>query len=166
MEDKEMERLIIKYLSFIKKICYKFTKDYDKAELLKSEVLEKIWRYREKFTGKDEEFNFWSYRIIYNSFINNYRKKRIIPFTELDTAFDNMITSDHYNYTNIDYVNNIYSLLDHKYLNSEFVNTFKVVVESGLNSDELSKILKTPRGTIRRRVFEIRKFIKQNLHRL
>lgn len=171
MRDKEIERLIIKYLSFIKTTCKKYAREENKAELLKSEVLEKIWRYRNKFIGKDEEFKFWTFRIIYNTHINNYKRSQILKFDEAEEREDNdyfthyFFTTNHYNYENIDYINNIYSLLENN-LNPDFISTFKLSIESGLNSDELSRILKTPRGTIRRRVFEIRKFIKQNLHRL
>jgi RNA polymerase sigma factor (sigma-70 family) len=67
-------------IKFAKVMCYRFTYDSVEVELLKSEAMERAWRYKHKFEGGPSEFKAWLYIILRNTFIDMCRRKKNLGF--------------------------------------------------------------------------------------
>lgn len=84
----DIEVLIKRNFSEIKKYCGRFQYDRDERELLFSIVLEKIWKRRYTFIGStDHEFRKWVQVVAKNAFIDNFRsnpnKNNTLDITEV-----------------------------------------------------------------------------------
>ena len=74
--------------------AYRMTRNSQDAEDLVQETYLKAYRYYDKFT-EGTNLKAWLFRILKNTFINNYRKRQSQPlqsaFDDIEDAFENQI---------------------------------------------------------------------------
>jgi RNA polymerase sigma factor (sigma-70 family) len=156
-----IEPLISSNMKFIRRLCDRyFSGKPEDAEMLNSEVLEKIWRHREKFNGTDLDFKKWCYIIVKRTFIDSYHKKSNKMECDIDSIsvlrYDSGdILKDIENRESIACIEftirNIFGL--------EFMAVYKLVLVDGFQYDEAAVRLKIPIGTVKNRTYTIRRYI-------
>ena len=77
--------------------AYRMTRNSEDAEDLVQETYLKAYRYYDKFE-EGTNFKAWLFKIMKNTFINNYRKKQQAPtlsdFAEIEESFENQVSED------------------------------------------------------------------------
>ena len=77
--------------------AYRMTRNAEDAQDLVQETYLKAYRYYDKFE-EGTNFKAWLFKIMKNTFINNYRKKQQSPtlsdFAEIEESFENQVSED------------------------------------------------------------------------
>jgi RNA polymerase sigma factor (sigma-70 family) len=149
---------------------YRLTLDRDDAKDLVQDTYLKAYRFIESFQ-KGTNAKAWLFRILKNSFINDYRKKSKEPskvdYQEVETYYnsedvDRQITPDLRVETLKDMIGDEIS----NALNSLEVDFRTVIILcdlEGFKYDEMAKILDIPIGTVRSRLHRARNLLKEKL---
>ena len=150
--------------------AYRLTLDADDAKDLVQDTYLKAYRFIESFQ-KGTNAKAWLFRILKNSFINDYRKKSKEPakvdYQEVETYYnsedvDRQITPD----LRVESLNNMIGDEISNALNSLDVD-FKTVIIlcdlEGFKYEEMAKILDIPIGTVRSRLHRARALLKEKL---
>ena len=151
--------------------AYRLTLDQDDARDLVQETYLKAYRFIESFQ-KGTNAKAWLFRILKNSFINDYRKKSKEPskvdYQEVETYYnsedvDRQITPD----LRVESLSNMIGDEISNALNSRDVD-FKTVIIlcdlEGFKYEEMAKILDIPIGTVRSRIHRARGLLKEKLN--
>ncbi len=150
--------------------AYRLTFDEDEAKDLVQETFLKSYRFIESFQ-EGTNAKAWLFRILKNSFINEFRKKSKEPskvdYQEVESYYnsdevDEPITTDLRVETLRDMMGDEVS----NALNSLDVDFRTVIILCDLNGfkyDEMSKILDIPIGTVRSRLHRARNLLRENL---
>lgn len=149
---------------------FRLTLDSDDAKDLVQDTYLKAYRFIESFQ-KGTNAKAWLFRILKNSFINDYRKKSKEPnkvdYQEVETYYnseevDRQITPD----LRVESLNNMIGDEISNALNSLEVD-FKTVIIlcdlEGFKYEEMAKILDIPIGTVRSRLHRARNLLKEKL---
>src|SRR6187551_68675 len=149
---------------------YRLTLDRDDAKDLVQDTYLKAYRFIESFQ-KGTNAKAWLFRILKNSFINDYRKKTKEPskvdYQEVETYYnseevDRQITPD----LRVESLKDMIGDEISNALNSLDVD-FKTVIIlcdlEGFKYDEMAKILDIPIGTVRSRLHRARNLLKEKL---
>jgi RNA polymerase sigma factor (sigma-70 family) len=150
--------------------AYRLTLDQDDAKDLVQDTYMKAFRFIESFqTGTNAKA--WLFRILKNSFINDYRKKSKEPgkvdYQEVETYYNSedvnrQITPD----LRVESLKDMIGDEISNALNSLDVD-FKTVIIlcdlEGFKYEEMAKILDIPIGTVRSRLHRARQLLKEKL---
>ena len=151
--------------------AYRLTFDEDESKDLVQETFLKSYRFIESFQ-EGTNAKAWLFRILKNSFINEFRKKSKEPskvdYQEVETYYnseevDKTITTDLRVETLRDMMGDEVS----NALNSLDVDFRTVIILCDLNGfkyDEMSKILDIPIGTVRSRLHRARNLLREKLN--
>ncbi len=151
--------------------AYRLTFDEDEAKDLVQETFLKSYRFIESFQ-EGTNAKAWLFRILKNSFINEFRKKSKEPpkvdYQEVEAYYnseevDETITTDLRVETLRDMMGDEVS----NALNSLDVDFRTVIILCDLNGfkyDEMSKILDIPIGTVRSRLHRARNLLREKLN--
>ncbi|KEO75073.1 sigma-70 family RNA polymerase sigma factor [Anditalea andensis] len=149
---------------------YRLTFDEDDAKDLVQDTYLKAYRFINSFE-KGTNAKAWLFRILKNSFINEYRKKSKQPakvdYQEVETYYnsdsvDYNITSD----LRVDTVKDMIGDEISNALNSLAVDFRTVIILcdlEGFTYEEMAKILDIPIGTVRSRLHRARNLLKDKL---
>ena len=150
--------------------AFRLTYDEDNAKDLVQDTYLKAYRFAESFQ-EGTNAKAWLYRILKNSFINDFRKKSKEP-----AKVDYQEVENFYNSENVDEEKTIDLRIDavrdmigdevSLALSSLAVDFRTVIILcdlEGFTYDELSKILDIPIGTVRSRLHRARNLLKENL---
>ncbi len=150
--------------------AYRLTLDSDDAKDLLQDTYLKAFRFIDSFQ-KGTNAKAWLFRILKNSFINDYRKKSKEPskvdYQEVETFYnsedvDRQITPDLRVEALQDMIGDEISIA----LNSLDVDFRTVIILcdlEGFKYEEMAKILDIPIGTVRSRLHRARNLLKEKL---
>ena len=149
---------------------FRLTLDRDDAKDLVQDTYLKAYRFIESFQ-KGTNAKAWLFRILKNSFINDYRKKRKEPskvdYQEVEAYYnsdevDRQITPD----LRVESLKDMIGDEISNALNSLDVDFRTVIILSDLEEfkyEEMAKILDIPIGTVRSRLHRARNLLKEKL---
>ena len=90
----DFEDLAMPFVDSLYNTAYRMTRNPQDAEDLVQETYLKAYRYYDKFQ-EGTNFKAWLFRILKNTFINNYRKKQKTPpqsdFADIEDAFETQV---------------------------------------------------------------------------
>lgn len=151
--------------------AYRLTVDEDEAKDLVQDTYLKAFRFITSFQ-KGTNAKAWLFRILKNSFINDYRKKSKEPakvdYQEVET-FYNSDEADADNITVDLRVESVQEMIGDEVataLNSLAVDFRTVIILcdiEGFTYEEMAKILDIPIGTVRSRLHRARNLLKEKL---
>lgn len=151
--------------------AYRLTFDEDDSKDLVQETYLKAFRFIESFQ-KGTNAKAWLFRILKNSFINDFRKKSKEPtkvdYQEVESYYnsddvDESITTD----LRVDALSAMMGDEVSNALNSLDVDFRTVIILcdlEGFKYDEMAKILDIPIGTVRSRLHRARNLLKEKLN--
>lgn len=151
--------------------AYRLTYDEDDAKDLVQDTFLKSYRFINSFQ-KGTNAKAWLFRILKNSFINDFRKKSKEPSKVDYQEVEGYYNSDKANKTittdlRIDTVKDMMGDEISNALNSLAVDFRTVIILcdlEGFTYEEMAKILDIPIGTVRSRLHRARNLLKEKLH--
>ncbi len=163
---------ILPHLDSLKRYALKMTNDADDSDDLIQDTLLKAFRFFHNFE-KGSNAKAWLFRIMQNSFINNYRKKNRQPFKvdydDVQNFYENIkpedVKTQHYQQDAFD------NVMDDKIIKALSVlpEDFRTIVFlsdiEGYSYKEVSDFVNCPIGTIRSRLHRTRKILYALLYK-
>ena len=152
--------------------AYKLTQDEDESKDLLQDTCMKAFRFINSFE-RGTNAKAWLFRILKNSFINDYRKKSknpgMVDYQEVETYYNSEGAEVEMQSTPDLRSETVKGMLGDEIttaLNSMDVDFRTVIILcdlEGFKYDEMSKILDIPIGTVRSRLHRARNILKQKL---
>ncbi|MDX1628426.1 MAG: sigma-70 family RNA polymerase sigma factor [Fulvivirga sp.] len=169
-KEKVFENEFLPHIDSMYNFAYRLTFDEDDAKDLVQDTYLKAYRFIQSFE-QGTNAKAWLFRILKNSFINDFRKKSKQPskvdYQEVESYYnsegvDEAITTD----LRIDAVQDMIGDEISNALNSLDVDFRTVIILcdlEGFKYDEMAKILDIPIGTVRSRLHRARNLLKEKL---
>ncbi len=169
-KDRFYEQEFVPHMDALYNFAFRLTTNEDDANDLLQETYLKAYRFIDSYQ-QGTNSKAWLFRILKNSFINEYRKKSKAPskvdYQEVE-GFYNSEDEEFQSTTDLrsdvvqdlmgDEIANALNALD-----IEFRTIIILCDLEGFKYDEMSKILDIPIGTVRSRLHRARNLLKQNL---
>ncbi len=172
--DKEKQEIFnhefLPHINSMYNFGYRLTLDRDDAKDLVQDTYFKAYRFIESFQ-RGTNAKAWLFRILKNSFINDYRKKikepNKVDYQEVESYYnsddvDRQITSD----LRVDALKDMIGDEISNALNTLDVDFRTVIILcdlEGFKYEEMAKILDIPIGTVRSRLHRARQLLKEKL---
>ncbi|MDH5608008.1 MAG: sigma-70 family RNA polymerase sigma factor [Cyclobacteriaceae bacterium] len=164
------EREFLPHLDAMYNFAYRLTLDEDDSKDLVQDTFMKAYRFINSFQ-KGTNSKAWLYRILKNSFINDFRKKSKTPAKVDYQEVENFYNSDDVDEQNtVDLrVETLKDMIGDEVsnaLNSLAVDFRTVIILcdlEGFTYEEMAKILDIPIGTVRSRLHRARNLLKEKL---
>ena len=168
----DFDSLTVPYVDSLYNTAYRLTGNSQDAEDLVQETFFKAYKYYDKFQ-EGTNLKAWLFKILKNTFINNYRKKKLEPrsveFGEIEDSFEKILQPDPAQ-PQFDPEQQLFSgVMDEgvkKALDS-LPHDYKMVVILADLEDfsykEIAEILDCPVGTVMSRLYRGRKLLERSL---
>lgn len=163
MSTAEFSNLLLDHKLFLKQLAVKLTRSSADADDLIQDTLFKALKNRDKYTV-GTNLKGWLYTIMRNTFINNYRKKKVqntfVDETENKYFINSLEASKEVNTD---------SLVDRDYLMEQINSIEQIYVETfmmhfnGYKYEEIAEMQGIPLGTVKSRIFLARKKLMSKL---
>jgi RNA polymerase sigma-70 factor (ECF subfamily) len=154
--------------------AYRMTRSAEDAEDLVQETYFKAYKYYDKFE-EGTNLKAWLFKILKNTFINNYRKKKLEPrsvdFAEIEDSFERIVRRDNSDQASDPEAEFFSGVLDddvRKALESLPYDYRMVVILADLEDfsyKQIADILDCPVGTVMSRLYRGRKLLEKALLR-
>ena len=173
-ENKDKQRVFneefMPHIDAMYNFGFRLTLDEDDAKDLVQETFMKAYRFINSFeTGTNAKA--WLFRILKNSFINNYRKKSKQPnkvdYQEVESYYNSDSVNE--NITTDLRVETVQHLIGDEITNAlnaldvDFRTVIILCDLEGFTYEEMAKILDIPIGTVRSRLHRARNLLKEKL---
>jgi RNA polymerase sigma-70 factor (ECF subfamily) len=168
----DFDSLVMPYLDSLYNTAYRMTRSSEDAEDLVQETFFKAYKYYDKFE-EGTNLKAWLFKILKNTFINNYRKKKLQPrsvdFAEIEDSFERIVrrdASDQPADPESVYFNGVLDDDVRKALESLPYDYRMVVILADLEDfsyKEIAEILDCPVGTVMSRLYRGRKLLEKAL---
>src|SRR2546425_13165998 len=93
----DFDSQVMPYVDSLYNTAYRMTRSAEDAEDLVQETFFKAYKYYDKFE-EGTNLKAWLFKILKNTFINNYRKKKLEPrsvdFAEIEDSFERIVRRD------------------------------------------------------------------------
>jgi len=168
----DFDSQVMPYLDSLYNTAYWMTRSAEDAEDLVQETYFKAYKYYDKFE-EGTNLKAWLFKILKNTFINNYRRKKLEPrsvdFAEIEDSFERIVRRDN-NDQAVDPESEFFTgVLDddvRKALESLPYDYRMVVILADLEDfsyKEIADILDCPVGTVMSRLYRGRKLLEKAL---
>jgi RNA polymerase sigma-70 factor (ECF subfamily) len=168
----DFDSQVMPYLDSLYNTAYRMTRSAEDAEDLVQETYFKAYKYYDKFE-EGTNLKAWLFKILKNTFINNYRRKKLEPrsvdFAEIEDSFERIVRRDA-NEQAVDPESEFFTgVLDddvRKALESLPYDYRMVVILADLEDfsyKEIAEILDCPVGTVMSRLYRGRKLLEKAL---
>jgi RNA polymerase sigma-70 factor (ECF subfamily) len=168
----DFDSLVMPYLDSLYNTAYRMTRSSEDAEDLVQETFFKAYKYYDKFE-EGTNLKAWLFKILKNTFINNYRKKKLEPrsvdFAEIEDSFERIVRRDASEAPadpESEYFNGVLDDDVKKALESLPYDYRMVVILADLEDfsyKEIAEILDCPVGTVMSRLYRGRKLLEKAL---
>ncbi|MFN2632560.1 MAG: sigma-70 family RNA polymerase sigma factor [Thermoanaerobaculia bacterium] len=168
----DFDSLVMPYLDSLYNTAYRMTRSAEDAEDLVQETYFKAYKYYDKFE-EGTNLKAWLFKILKNTFINNYRKKKLEPrsvdFAEIEDSFERIVRRDNADQAadpESEYFNGVMDEDVKKALESLPYDYRMVVLLADLEDfsyKEIADILDCPVGTVMSRLYRGRKLLEKAL---
>lgn len=167
----DFERDVYPFVDSLYSTAYRLVMNHQDAEDLVQETCMKAFKYHDKFE-MGTNLRAWLFKILKNTFINNYRKKKATPqqvdFAGIEESLENLITPTDKNHTDPE------SLLFADLLDDQVESALNDLPEEyhmvvvladieGKSYKEIAQVLKIPLGTVMSRLYRGRKMLEKAL---
>ena len=149
--------------------AYRMTRNAEDAEDLVQESYLKAYRYYDKFE-EGTNFKAWLFKILKNTFINNYRKKQQVPpqsdFAEIEDSFESQLSEEVTRQMRSPEEELLENVLDQDVqqaldtLSPDYRMAVILADLEGFSYKEIAEILELPVGTVMSRLFRGRKLLE------
>ena len=168
----DFDSQVMPYLDSLYNTAYRMTRSAEDAEDLVQETYFKAYKYYDKFE-EGTNFKAWLFKIMKNTFINNYRKKKLTPhkidFSEIEESYERVIQKNAPDLIK-DPESEIFQDMmdaDVKRALDSLPHDYKMVVLladiEGFSYKEIAEILDCPVGTVMSRLYRGRKMLERTL---
>ncbi|MFY9551357.1 MAG: sigma-70 family RNA polymerase sigma factor [Thermoanaerobaculia bacterium] len=163
---------VMPFVDSLYNTAYRMTRSAEDAEDLVQETYFKAYKYYDKFE-EGTNLKAWLFKILKNTFINNYRKRKLEPrsvdFAEIEDSFERIVRRDSSEQPSDPESDFFSGVLDEdvkKALESLPYDYRMVVVLADLEDfsyKEIAEILECPVGTVMSRLYRGRKLLEKAL---
>lgn len=163
------EEAAMPFVDALYNTAYRMTRNAQDAEDLVQETYLKAYRYYDKFE-EGTNFKAWLFKILKNTFINNYRKKQKAPlqsdFAEIEDAFESRLSSDVTGQMKSPEEEILENVLDEDVqralddLPPDYRMAVLLADLEGFSYKEIADILELPLGTVMSRLYRGRKLLE------
>src|SRR5207249_7951160 len=168
----DFDSQVMPYVDSLYNTAYRMTRSAEDAEDLVQETFFKAYKYYDKFE-EGTNLKAWLFKILKNTFINNYRKKKLEPrsvdFAEIEDSFERIVRRDNSDRPSDPEAEFFTGVLDDdvkKALESLPYDYRMVVILADLEDfsyKEIADILDCPVGTVMSRLYRGRKLLEKTL---
>ena len=154
--------------------AYRMTRNSEDAEDLVQETYLKAYKYYDKFQ-EGTNFKAWLFKIMKNTFINNYRKKQAAPpqsdFADIEESFESQVSEEVTRKVKDPEAELLENVLDEDIQRAlaELPEDYRMVVLladlEGFAYKEIAEILDVPVGTVMSRLYRGRRRLEETMLR-
>jgi RNA polymerase sigma factor (sigma-70 family) len=169
--DARFEKEMLVHASALYNFAYRLTLDEDDANDLVQDTFLKAYRFYDSYQPETNA-KAWLYRILKNTFINEFRRKSKAPikvdYQEVESVYnsddiDEKITNDLRSESVQDLIGDeVANALNR--LDVDFRTAIILCDLEGFTYEEMAKILDIPIGTVRSRLHRARNLLKEQLY--
>jgi len=168
----DFEAAAMPFVDALYNTAYRMTRNSEDAEDLVQETYLKAYRYYDKFE-EGTNFKAWLFKIMKNTFINNYRKKQQAPalsdFADIEESFESQVseeTARQIKNPEEEFLENVLDEDVQRALDKLPPDYRMVVILADLEDfsyKEIADILDCPVGTVMSRLYRGRKLLEKAL---
>ena len=170
----DFEELAMPLVDSLYNTAYRMTRNAEDAEDLVQEAYLKAYKYYDKFEP-GTNFKAWLFKILKNTFINNYRKRQRVPpqsdFADIEDAFESRVSDEVSGKIKSPEQELLENVLDEDVQRAldELPEDYRMAVVladlEGFSYKEIAEILEVPLGTVMSRLYRGRKRMEAEMLR-
>lgn len=168
----DFEAAAMPFVDSLYNTAFRMTRNSEDAQDLVQETYFKAYRHYDKFQ-EGTNFKAWLFKILKNSFINNYRKKQSRPlqtdFAEIEDAFENRLSDEVSRKIKSPEEEFLKDVLDEDVQQAmdELPDDYRMAIVladlEGFSYKEIAEILEVPLGTVMSRLYRGRKLLEHTM---